>query len=307
MALAAEAAPQSREACTEALARAADEIRGTRPTAVNLAWGVDRALAASRAADGGGTEVVRDALWRLADRLADADVAANQQLGAHGAALIPDGARILTHCNTGALASVDWGTALGVLRTAHRAGKQLHVFVDETRPFLQGSRLTAWELQQEGIPYTVITDSMAGALMARGEVDLCIVGADRIAACGDVANKIGTYSVAVLAQVHDLPFYVAAPASTIDLAVETGAEIPIEERDPAEVLAFAGLRVAPAGAAARHPAFDVTPARYVSAIITEQGVLRAPYESALAEAVARARQAESGDAQTSFAASGARL
>jgi methylthioribose-1-phosphate isomerase len=306
IALAAEAAPESREAFAEALARSADQVRGTRPTAVNLAWGVDRALTASRAASDAGVPAVRAALWRLADRLADEDVAANQRMGAHGAALIPDGARILTHCNTGSLATVDWGTALGVVRSAHRDGKRLHVLVDETRPFLQGSRLTAWELQREGVPYTVITDSMAGALMARGEVDMCLVGADRVAACGDVANKIGTYTVAVLAQAHGLPFYVAAPTSTIDLAIETGAAIPIEERDPAEVLGFAGIRVAPDGAAARHPAFDVTPARFVSAIITERGVLRAPYGPALADAVARAEQDESDGPMSPLAAPGAR-
>src|SRR5947207_1623506 len=164
---------------------------------------------------------MREALWACADRLADDDVLRNQRMGAHGAELIPDGARILTHCNTGSLATVDWGTALGVVRAAHRAGKRISVLVDETRPFLQGSRLTAWECAQEGIPYTVITDNMAGHFMARGEVDLCIVGADRIAASGDVANKIGTYSVAVLANAHSIPFYVAAPTSTIDLAIET--------------------------------------------------------------------------------------
>lgn len=232
-----------------------------------------------------GTAGVRAALWDLADGLAMADIETNQRLGAHGARLIPPRARILTHCNTGSLATVGWGTALGVVRSAHQAGTPLHVYVDETRPFLQGSRLTAWELEGEGIPYTVITDNMAGYFMARAEIDLCIVGADRIAASGDLANKIGTYTLAVLAQVHHLPFYVAAPTSTIDLTIETGAEIPIEERDPSEVLAFAGVRVAPTGAHARHPAFDVTPSRYVTAFITEAGVLRPPYQEALARAV----------------------
>lgn len=287
VALAAEATAEHAADLIQSLERAAVKLRATRPTAVNLGWGVERAMQIARGAATHGAPATRVALWRLADDLAEADVAANQQLGAHGMSLIPDGARILTHCNTGSLATVDWGTALGVVRSAHRAGKQLHVFVDETRPFLQGSRLTAWELQQEGIPYTVITDNMAGSLMARGEVDLCIVGADRIAACGDVANKIGTYSVAVLAAAHNIPFFVAAPTSTIDLSIETGEGIPIEERDSAEVLAFAGVRVAPEGAAARHPAFDVTPARYVNAIVTEVGVLRPPFESALAAAVAQ--------------------
>jgi len=294
MALGAEEAPDGTEPFFAHVASVAELIRATRPTAVNLFWGVGQALAVARAGAHGGVEAARSALWELADRLADADVELNQRLGAHGADLIPDGARVLTHCNAGALATVGWGTALGVLRSAHRGGKRLHVYVDETRPFLQGSRLTAWELQQEGIPYTVIADNMSGHLMARGEIDLAIVGADRIAASGDVANKIGTYTVAVLAQVHGLPLYVAAPTSTIDLAAETGAEIPIEERNPTEVLEFAGVRVAPIGARARHPAFDVTPSRYVSAIITEQGVLRAPYEAALAHAV-QAAAAESED------------
>lgn len=290
MALGAEEAPSRTEPFLVHMENIAELIRATRPTAVNLFWGVAQALNAAREGAYGGVEAARSALWELADRLADADVDLNQRLGAYGADLIPDGARLLTHCNAGSLATVDWGTALGVVRSAYRAGKRLHVFVDETRPFLQGSRLTAWELQEEGIPYTVIADNMAGHLMARGEIHLAIVGADRIAACGDVANKIGTYTVAVLAHEHNLPFYVAAPTSTIDLTTETGAEIPIEERNPTEVLEFAGVRVAPEGAAARHPAFDVTPSRYVSAIITEQGVLRAPYDEALALAVRCAQQ-----------------
>jgi methylthioribose-1-phosphate isomerase len=290
MALGGEEAPDRTEPFLVHMEAVADLIRATRPTAVNLFWGVSQALGTVRDAAYAGVESARAALWQLADRLADEDVELNQRMGANGAELIPDGARVLTHCNAGALATVDWGTALGVLRSAHRSGKRLHVYVDETRPFLQGSRLTAWELQQEGIPYTVIADNMSGHLMARGEIDLAIVGADRIAACGDVANKIGTYTVAVLAHAHGLPFYVAAPTSTIDLTTETGAEIPIEERDPTEVLEFAGVRVAPVGAAARHPAFDVTPSQYVSAIITEQGVLRAPYELSLQEAVLGARQ-----------------
>jgi methylthioribose-1-phosphate isomerase len=290
MALGAEEAPGRTEPFLVHMENVADLIRATRPTAVNLFWGVAQGLAAVREGAYGSVEAARSAVWELADRLAEADVELNQRLGAYGADLIPDGARILTHCNAGSLATVDWGTALGVVRSAHRAGKRLHVFVDETRPFLQGSRLTAWELAQEGVPYTVIADNMSGHLMARGEIDLAIVGADRIAACGDVANKVGTYTVAVLAHEHDLPFYVAAPTSTIDLTTETGAEIPIEERSPTEVLEFAGVRVAPEGASARHPAFDVTPSRYVSAIITEQGVLRAPFDESLALAVRCAQQ-----------------
>ncbi len=297
MALAAEEASDDGGAFLAHLIWAGEQLRSTRPTAVNLAWGVDQALAMLGVGPGrarhaatqpptASPATLHTVLWELADRLVEEDIATNQRMGEHGAALIPDGARVLTHCNTGSLAAVGWGTALGVVRSAFRSGKTLHVYVDETRPFLQGSRLTAWELDQEGIPYTVITDSMAGYFMARREIDLCIVGADRITASGDVANKIGTYSVAVLARAHHLPFYVAAPTSTIDLTLETGAEIPIEERDPAEVLSFAGVRVAPQGASARHPAFDVTPATYVTAIITEVGVLRPPYEKELRQAVA---------------------
>ena len=289
MALGAEVAPPDPGPFLVHLGRVAEQVRGTRPTAVNLSWGVSRALTCAERVHAIGAAETRKALWDLADRLAEEDVEANRRMGSHGSALIPDGARILTHCNAGALATAGWGTALGVIRSAHRAGKRLQVFVDETRPFLQGSRLTAWELQEEGVPYTVIADNMAGYFMARGEIDLCIVGADRIAASGDVANKIGTYSVAVLASAHGIPFYVAAPTSTIDLSIETGSEIPIEERDPAEVLTFAGLRVAPEGARARHPAFDVTPGRYVTAIITEVGVIAPPYDEALASAVERAR------------------
>jgi len=285
MALGAQAAPDEMAEFLPHVEAVAQRIKSTRPTAANLFWGVAQAKAAAEAAAPRGAGAARAALWELADRLAEADVLRNQQMGAHGAELVADGARILTHCNAGSLATVDWGTAVGVVRSAHRQGKRLHVYVDETRPFLQGSRLTAWELAQEGVPYTIITDNMAGYFMARGEIDLCIVGADRIAASGDVANKIGTYTLAVLASVHGLPFYVAAPTSTIDLATETGAEIPIEERDPSEVLEFGGVRVAPQGAAARHPAFDVTPSRYVSAIVTEVGILRPPYERSLEEAV----------------------
>jgi methylthioribose-1-phosphate isomerase len=293
MALGAEQGPDDPLSMPQHLARVADAVRATRPTAVNLFWGVDQALQASDAMRGADAPALRYALWDLADRLAEADVAVNHRIGTHGADLIQDGSRVLTHCNAGALATVGWGTALGVLRSARDAGKRLHVYVDETRPFLQGARLTAWELQQEGIPFTVITDNMAGHLMQRGEIDCCVVGADRIAASGDVANKIGTYSVAVLAHAHGIPFYVAAPISTIDLTTETGNEIPIEERDPGEVLAFGGVRTAPEGATARHPAFDVTPSRYVTAIITEVGVLRAPYEDALAEAVESAARSDS--------------
>jgi methylthioribose-1-phosphate isomerase len=290
VALAAERGPSDRSALVAEICAAAQDLRLARPTAVNLAWAVDRALAQLDVVAMQTPGVIRQAMWDLADSLAADDVRVNMALGALGADLIPDGARVLTHCNAGALATVGWGTALGVVRSAVAQGKQLRVVVDETRPFLQGSRLTAWELDQEKIPYTVITDNMAGYLMSQGKIDLCIVGADRVAASGDVANKIGTYSLSVLAKAHGLPFYVASPTSTIDLGMETGAEIPIEERDPEEVLSFGGVRVAPAGATARHPAFDVTPAENVSAIITEVGVLRAPYEGALSGAVNQATE-----------------
>jgi len=260
----------------------AAQLVATRPTAVNLRWAVDRGLATVGARSRhDGVVAGRTALRRLADGLAEDDVAANRRMGTFGLDLVPVGANILTHCNTGALATVDYGTALGVVRAAHEAGRAPHVYVDETRPFLQGSRLTAWELQRLGVPMTLITDSMAGHFMARGQVDLVLVGADRIAANGDVANKIGTYSLAVLAQAHGLPFYVVAPTSTVDLSLASGAGIPIEERSSREVVEIAGHAIAPAGTRAAHPAFDVTPARLVTAIVTERGVLRAPYEPAL--------------------------
>jgi methylthioribose-1-phosphate isomerase len=277
------------------LAQLADDgalLKATRPTAVNLAWAVDRMLAEARRLAGvpggdpaGCAERIRRGLLDEAGQLADEDVAMCRQMGAHGAALVPDGANVLTHCNTGSLATVEYGTALGVIRAAAEAGKRLHVYVDETRPFLQGARLTAWELQREGIPLTLISDNMAGHFMMRGAVDLVIVGADRIAANGDVANKIGTYSLAVLCKENGLPFYVAAPTSTIDLALPSGLDIPIEQRAEAEVTHLAGRRIAPEGVHAAHPAFDVTPSRYVTAIVTEQGVHRPPFEPALREAV----------------------
>ncbi len=240
-------------------AAAAARIKATRPTAVNLAWGVDQALAAA--------DPVAEA-----KRLAADDVTRNQAIGAAGAPLIRPGARVLTHCNTGALACVGWGTALGVIRSAWQAGTALSVWVDETRPLLQGARLTAWELTRLGIPATLVADVMAGSLMASGDVDLAIVGADRIAANGDVANKIGTYTVAVLCHHHGIPFYVAAPRSTFDPATPNGAAIPVEERDPEEVTSFGARRTAPVGMAALNRAFDVTPAALITAYITEDGV-----------------------------------
>ena len=265
-----------------AAADAADRLIATRPTAVNLAWGARRVLAgAAAAATGGGAEAVRRAALEEAERLADQDVADNRALGRHGAALVPAGAQVLTHCNAGALACVGYGTALGVIRAAAEAGKTPRVWVDETRPVLQGARLTAWELDRLGIAATLVADVRAGSLMASGDVDLVVVGADRVAANGDVANKIGTYSLAVLAAHHGVPFYVAAPTSTIDLATPTGAGIPVEERSPDEVRRVGRARVAPPGFPALNRAFDVTPAALVTAIVTELGLARPPYDKSL--------------------------
>lgn len=264
------------------LDEAVEELRGTRPTAVNLSWALSRL---ARVRETSGATEPRELAVRLlaeADAMLREDEEANRRMGQLGAALIPDGANVLTHCNAGALATGAYGTALGVIFAAHEQGRKIHVWVDETRPLLQGARLTAWELERAGIPYTLITDSMAGHFMARGRVDLALVGADRIAANGDVANKIGTYTVATLASVHDLPFYVAAPVSTIDASTASGREIPIEERAPGEVGGWSGTRTAPAGAQMANPAFDVTPARLVSAIVTERAVVRAPYTDTLA-------------------------
>jgi methylthioribose-1-phosphate isomerase len=266
---------------------AAALLRSTRPTAVNLAWGLDRMLRRARAiATSGDAASVRAGLLVEAEAMANEDIAANQAMGRYGAALVPDCANILTHCNAGALATVDWGTALGVVRTAHEQGKRLHVWVDETRPYLQGARLTAWELHELGIPCTLITDNMAGYFMQQGKVDLVIVGADRVAANGDFANKIGTYSLAVLANAHGIPFYSAAPISTVDMGIPDGTQIPIEERSSDEVTHIRGVRIAAQGVRAAHPAFDVTPNRYLTALITEKGVIRAPFAETLARIVA---------------------
>ncbi len=278
----------TREGLLKDLEQAAEVVRAARPTAANLFWAVNRVL--RRAADPrlASAQDVREAVVAEAQAIADEDVEINRRMGAHGAALIPDGATILHHCNTGALATVDYGTALGVIRAAWEQGKRLHVLVDETRPRLQGARLTAWELKQLGIPQTVIADNAAGYFMQRGQVDLVLVGADRIAANGDVANKIGTYKLAVVAKENGVPFYVVAPTSTVDLAVPTGAEIPIEERDPREVTHVGSERIVPEGVPVANPAFDVTPHGYITAIITEQGVIRPPYESGLRAAVEKA-------------------
>ena len=263
----------------------AAELAATRPTAVNLFWAISRMRGCFERHVARGAAALGAALLREALAIEREDLDACHRLGDLGAALLPDQARVLTHCNAGALATAGYGTALGVLRSAARSGRLRAVFADETRPYLQGARLTAWELTREGIPTTLITDNMAGHLMARGEIDAVVVGADRIAANGDVANKMGTYTVAVLAHEHGLPFYVAAPVSTIDLATATGAAIPIEERPAEEVTHLAGRRIAAEGVAVRNPAFDVTPARLVTAIVCERGVARAPYGPSLAELV----------------------
>jgi methylthioribose-1-phosphate isomerase len=286
---AAAASPDDPAALEAALEQAASGLLATRPTAVNLRWALDEMRAAWQATlSAGGAHAapaaVAAALLARAQAIHDDDVDRCLRIGEHGAPLFKAGARILTHCNAGALATAGYGTALGVIRSAAAAHPGISVWVDETRPWLQGARLTAWELQVEGIPYQVISDNMAGYFMRRGEVDGVVVGADRIVANGDTANKIGTYSVSVLAKEHGVPFYVAAPLSTVDLTIANGDAIPIEERDPAEVTAFRGAQVAPEGAPARHPAFDVTPAANIAAIVTEAGVLRAPFGPALAAA-----------------------
>jgi len=252
-----------------------DELASTRPTAVNLFWAIERMKQTLAACRGIPVEEGKRRLVEESQRILDEDIAMNRAMGRHGAALVNDGQTILTHCNAGALATAGYGTALGVVRAAWEQGKKIRVIADETRPVLQGARLTAWELMQDGIPVTLITDNMAGALMRQGAVHLCIVGADRIAANGDVANKIGTYSVAVLAKAHGIPFYVAAPSSTIDLSTPSGDQIPIEQRQAGEVTSMCGkATVAPAGVSVLNPAFDVTPAAYVTAIITERGVFK---------------------------------
>src|SRR3954471_1794677 len=263
-----------------------DLMAATRPTAVNLFWAIDRMkrVFAEAAQAGQSTEEIAARVEKEARTIHDEDVAACRAMGGHGAAMVPDGARVLTHCNAGALATAGYGSALGVIRAAVEQGKRIAVIADETRPFLQGARLTAWELVREGINTTVITESMAGPLMRAGDIDMVVVGADRIAANGDTANKIGTYTVAVLAHEHKVPFYVAAPLSTIDLATPDGDTIPIEERDQREVSHLGSARLTPEGAHIRNPAFDVTPHRYITGIITERGIFRPPYSESLANA-----------------------
>ncbi len=274
---------ESKEAFREEIYRICDEFSRTRPTAINLFWAIDRmkrCLAENLREDIG---LIKTALVEEAHLILEEDIEANRRIGQFGRECIKDGDSILTHCNAGALATGGYGTALGIIRAAHEEGKTIHVFIDETRPVLQGARLTAWELQREKIPATLITDSMAGFVMGRGMVDLVIVGADRVAANGDVANKIGTYSLAVLAGEHGIPFYVAAPRSTIDCEVKSGHDIPIEERKGDEVVTFGGTMVAPKGMEVFNPAFDVTPNSYITAIVTDAGMVRAPFHEGIAQ------------------------
>jgi methylthioribose-1-phosphate isomerase len=272
---------QSVEDLKRDLDQICDVIGKTRPTAVNLFWAIKRMQQTFDTLRLRPIAQIKEGLIEEAQRMHAEDIAINQAMGRHGAALMPASGGVLTHCNAGALATAGYGTALGVIRAAVEAGKKIQVYADETRPFLQGARLTAWELVKDGIPTTVISDNMSGAMMRQGKIGAVIVGADRIAANGDVANKIGTYTVAVLAKEHAIPFYVAAPISTVDLETPDGSKIPIEQRSAAEVTHFAGKLVTPEGVGVENPAFDVTPAKYVTAIVTERGIARAPYEQSL--------------------------
>jgi len=266
--------------------RYCESIRATRPTAVNLFWAIRRMQRKFDSLRGRPLLQLKRALIEEAQRMHAEDIAANQAMGRFGATLMPATGGVLTHCNAGALATCGYGTALGVIRAAIEQGKKIRVYADETRPFLQGSRLTAWELIKDGIPTTVISDSMAGSMMRQGKINATVVGADRIAANGDVANKIGTYSVAVLAKEHGVPFYVAAPFSTIDMDTPDGAKIPIEQRSSQEITHIAGKAIAPEGVAVENPAFDVTPASYITCIVTERGIARQPYAESLAKLAA---------------------
>jgi methylthioribose-1-phosphate isomerase len=283
-----ESASASRNELLADLQAAAAVLKASRPTAVNLAWAVDRVLRVASSTNGNADDLRRSVLEE-AQKIADDDVEINKRMAEHGAALINDGDTVIHHCNTGALATVDWGTALGVIRTAHEQGKRVHVLVDETRPRLQGARLTAWELEQYGIPYEIISDNMAGYFLKTGQVQKCFVGSDRTAANGDVANKIGTYMLALAAHDNGVPFYPVVPTSTIDLSLVSGDLIPIEERSPEEVLGiqFLGEPVAPANAKARNPAFDVTPHRLITAIVTENGIAYPPFGLSLKKLVVK--------------------
>jgi methylthioribose-1-phosphate isomerase len=272
---------QDRPALLRDLDAAVGDLRAARPTAVNLGWALDRML--RRAADESldSADAIRAALVAEAQRMADEDVETNQRMGANGAALIRDGDTIIHHCNTGGLAAVDYGTALGVIRCAHEQGKRIHVFVDETRPRLQGARLTAWELQRWGIPFTLIADGAAGHFLRQGQINLVLFGADRIARNGDVANKVGSYMLALVAHENGIPVYSVAPTSTVDLSLPNGDAIPIEERDPREVTEIGGVLIAPPGIIVANPAFDVTPHRYMTGIVTENGIAYPPFDVSL--------------------------
>jgi methylthioribose-1-phosphate isomerase len=266
-------------------------LAATRPTAVNLFWGIDRMRRVRASLQDQSSAAIVSRMIEEAQQVRQEDIALCMAIGRHGAALVPDGKTVLTHCNAGALATAGYGTALGVIRAAVESGKKIDVFADETRPFLQGARLTAWELQQDSIPTTIITDNMAGHFLRSGRIGCVVVGADRIASNGDVANKIGTYSVAVLAKENGVPFYVAAPVSTFDLTLANGDQIPIEQRPASEVTHIFGVAIAPENIAVENPAFDVTPARYVTAIICEHGIAREPYKQSLAALAAKASHA----------------
>lgn len=278
------------DALRESMSSLASLMAGTRPTAVNLFWAIERMKARFEELAPEGVDATLAGMEAEAVAIQKEDIEINRRMGAHGAELVPDGSTILTHCNAGALATAGYGTALGVMYAAKEAGKNIQVFADETRPFLQGARLTAWELSKNDVPVTLITDNMAGYFMAKGEIDMVIVGSDRIAGNGDVCNKIGTYSVAVLAKEHGIPFYAVAPTSTFDLSIKSGKEIPIEERPIDEVTHVHGVRLAPEGVSIRNPAFDVTPAAMVSAIVCENGIAKAPYVESLSR-LAKSEQA----------------
>lgn len=287
MALAARNSPaETVEHLIRDLHASAELLKAARPTAVNLAWAVDKLMAIATSGEFRHVDDLRKLLLQAAQQIADDDVAINSRMGTNGARLIEDGATILHHCNTGALATVDYGTALGVVRAAFEQGKRIHVLLDETRPRLQGSRLSGWEMDQQGISYDIIPDTAAGYYMSKGEIDIVLVGADRVAANGDFANKIGTYQLAIMARAHDIPFYTVAPTSTIDLNLSSGADIPIEQRDPAEVTTPYGNPIVPPHFKARNPAFDVTPYRYLAGIVTENGIARSPFDISLQRAVA---------------------
>jgi methylthioribose-1-phosphate isomerase len=280
---------ENRDAFLRRVAGIADTFRAARPTAVNLFWAIDRILGVAQHTDGNPVDL-KDALLSEALQMLDEDIASNRRMGQFGAALLSDNSNVLTHCNAGALATVGYGTALGVIRAAVEGGKRIHVYADETRPRLQGMKLTAWELSQDDIPVTVIADNMAASLMRQGKVDSVVVGADRIASNGDTANKIGTYGVAVMAKYHNVPFYVAAPFSTIDMKLASGLQIPIEQREHVEMTHIEGIRVAPENVPVLNPAFDITPGELVTAFITERGVIEPPYDKTLAQHAAQSER-----------------